>query len=480
MTYSFAQQMPTLPPRRPSQDDLNFPSLPTNAPSPDAPRWPKPITAAEVVASSPTPDLTATDSTPHNADAQLLLYSKLVPTASAVPRNPLRSLGGGGLRSTGSVAASKQPAPPPPREPLASRMQSLSSDASRTQLARRVAKHQHRSPAPPRRLADAFARDAPRPREKADVPPGFEPRRQYPREERPSPPSNARAEAFRDAITMRPTARPPRRQDTDEIDRVQARRLAAEKEEKMIKILAKRTAADVKAKDTNEASRSNIIPVPSDHTLINPPPPTQRAAQPVAHSDTNGLHHEPASVSTKSSQAVAAAELFTEAAETPRGNKNTSTNSGAWATDDAHFSCSSLNSTIDGRSLQFDELQIVEKDKNHAKSMNGRTDERHGGAEALVKDLLHAEEQEESSQAQRSGNTLSMIDMMCHIHAGSASVLLNGADGEDILLPPLPNPEEGVRFESLLRSMGWTPPDEDESRVLNGQDAQVGYYSHFP
>lgn len=212
ITYSFAQQMPQ--PQLQSQrqqphlntspnnsnsslsrdiDDPNFPqltssqltnksfnSLSSSSPQPTSarawnsssveprtssspakpPRWGntsgKPATAAEVVAAKAS-DTTGrneenTESAKH--DAELELYSKLVPTTSSLPRNPGRSLGGGGLRATGSVATqniarpgsatvlqSPQPLSSLPRkEPMTSRMRSLSSGTPKPQLARRVAK----------------------------------------------------------------------------------------------------------------------------------------------------------------------------------------------------------------------------------------------------------------------------------------------------------------------------------------------------
>lgn len=193
MTYSFAQQLPQLsshtpppPPHNPQQtpaDDPNFPKLtskplynqtarpghpPSRAwdaakrpPTPNRPpRWAngpgKPTTAAEVVASVPSDTSVHSEEAAETEkeEAELALYSKLVPTTSAVPRNPGSSLGSGGLRATGSVAAQKSsrtstttPLHAPQalpsivrKEPMVSRMQSLSSDASKPQLARRVAK----------------------------------------------------------------------------------------------------------------------------------------------------------------------------------------------------------------------------------------------------------------------------------------------------------------------------------------------------
>lgn len=151
ITYSLSH----LPTRSHEPDDPNFPHLtPTHTPR-HPPIWASPgkTTAAEVVATPPpetvTPDHTAES---EKCQAELALLSKLVPTASAVPRNPRRSLGGGGLRSTGSVATLNKPsiavpvpiAGLPRKQPLASRLRSLSSDTSRPQLARRVA-HQVRS-----------------------------------------------------------------------------------------------------------------------------------------------------------------------------------------------------------------------------------------------------------------------------------------------------------------------------------------------
>lgn len=163
MTYSFAQQMPT-PPPRPVSGDPNFPHLPNSAlPSAQQARFSapgKPATAAEVVAARK-PDVVKNDQEiKQNAkqQAELALYSKLVPTTSAVPRNPGRRMGRGGLRATGSVVAQKPRVTVPPtqpslvqrKEPLTSRMQSLSSDASRPRLARKVAKpNRTPSTAPP-------------------------------------------------------------------------------------------------------------------------------------------------------------------------------------------------------------------------------------------------------------------------------------------------------------------------------------------
>lgn len=92
------------------------------------------------------------DSQSEKHQAELAPYFKLVPTTSAVPRNPGRSLRGGGLRSTGSVAAQKQLSAASVashtsqklttigrKEPLTSRMRNLFSDTSKPQLARRVA-----------------------------------------------------------------------------------------------------------------------------------------------------------------------------------------------------------------------------------------------------------------------------------------------------------------------------------------------------
>lgn len=157
--------MPTPPPRpphpapRPISGDPNFPHLPHSAlPSAQQSRSSasgKPATAAEVVAARK-PDVVKNDEEiEQNAkqQAELALYSKLVPTTSAVPRNPGRRMGRGGLRATGSVVAQKPRIVVPSvqtslvqrKEPLTSRMQSLSSDASRPRLARKVAKP-HRTP----------------------------------------------------------------------------------------------------------------------------------------------------------------------------------------------------------------------------------------------------------------------------------------------------------------------------------------------
>jgi hypothetical protein len=188
-TYSFAQQLPgpltglsrTTTPAPPGAF-RQVAQKPVVA-SP-AGRWaaglPKAATAAEVVASS------AADSTSNDdddialsVDAELDFYSRLVPTASAVPRNPKRPLGGGGLRGTGSIvsgpaSAASRIAPPSgtamlhPQvlavstsspassltsrsiSPPSTRMQRLSSDSSSAQLSRRaVAGHKHRPPASP-------------------------------------------------------------------------------------------------------------------------------------------------------------------------------------------------------------------------------------------------------------------------------------------------------------------------------------------
>lgn len=158
--------MPHLPSRPPRPQDPNFPHLPTEPPAPRPwhshspttnPAWPPhpapKATAAEVVAGAVKtldPNVQPPDhAVEERHQAELALYSKLVPTTSAVPRNPGRTLGGGGLRATGSVAAQKPRSVPPPTQlvapqplsrPMASRMRNLSSDASKPQLARRVAK----------------------------------------------------------------------------------------------------------------------------------------------------------------------------------------------------------------------------------------------------------------------------------------------------------------------------------------------------
>lgn len=181
MTYSFAQQMPRLPshpapptptPARP--EDPNFPQLSRpnrdrqvprawDIPTPAQPlptRWGttphKPATAAEVVASKPSESALQDEEDAKSAkrEAELALFSKLVPTTSAVPRNPGSSLGSGGLRATGSVATQKSTrlnsntalhAPQAVhavsrKEPLSSGMRNLSSQVSKPQLARRVAR----------------------------------------------------------------------------------------------------------------------------------------------------------------------------------------------------------------------------------------------------------------------------------------------------------------------------------------------------
>lgn len=153
--------MPALPPRpsqptpRPASEDPNFPHLSrAHSPHPVQQQWVspagKPTTAAEIVAAR-RPDAIPDEEETHETakqQAELALYSKLVPTTSAVPRNPGRPLRGGGLRATGSVAAQKSRVATPTskaslthrKEPMASRMRSLSSEASRPQLARKVAK----------------------------------------------------------------------------------------------------------------------------------------------------------------------------------------------------------------------------------------------------------------------------------------------------------------------------------------------------
>eukprot|EP00177_Eucheuma_denticulatum_P007819 GFKZ01014230.1.p1 GENE.GFKZ01014230.1~~GFKZ01014230.1.p1 ORF type:complete len:818 (-),score=109.07 GFKZ01014230.1:893-3346(-) len=170
MTYSFAQQMPALPPRpsqpppRPASEDPNFPHLSRpHSPHPTQQLWVsppgKPTTAAEIVAAR-RPEATPDEEETHESakqQAELALYSKLVPTTSAVPRNPGRPLGGGGLRATGSVAAPKSRIATPTsksslaqrKEPMASRMRSLSSEASRPQLARKIAQSSRAASATP-------------------------------------------------------------------------------------------------------------------------------------------------------------------------------------------------------------------------------------------------------------------------------------------------------------------------------------------
>lgn len=160
MTYSFAQQMPAPPSRssqptpRPVSNDPNFPHLSNSSLSSTQHTRPptsgKPATAAEVVAARKPNTVKNEEENDRNAkqQAELAFYSKLVPTTSAVPRNPGRPLGGGGLRATGSVVAQKPRVGASPvqvslaqrKEPLTSRMRNLSSEASRPQLARKVAK----------------------------------------------------------------------------------------------------------------------------------------------------------------------------------------------------------------------------------------------------------------------------------------------------------------------------------------------------
>lgn len=108
-------------------------------------------TVAEIVANASTDGHQSShNSAVANEDAELDLYSRLVPTASVVPRNPRRALGGGGLRGTGSIAAqaispshaarSLSPISGGRSESSSSgRMQSLSSGSSAAQLARRRA-----------------------------------------------------------------------------------------------------------------------------------------------------------------------------------------------------------------------------------------------------------------------------------------------------------------------------------------------------
>lgn len=157
MTYSFAQQMPLLPSETPAP-----PVWPTPAP--------KPTTAAQIVAAAP-PDkhrVAQPDEASARQAAELALYSKLVPTASAVPRNPGRVLGGGRLRATGSVAqkggrigpAAALHAPQPvsviPRKEPTSRMRNLSSEASRPQLERKVARPSRTPSATPPPVLDSL------------------------------------------------------------------------------------------------------------------------------------------------------------------------------------------------------------------------------------------------------------------------------------------------------------------------------------
>lgn len=162
--YSFAQSPIPTPGRAPPAPAPVPPTAPSTGASWGPPAR-KPATAAEIVAKTPTPPDAAGASKLSAASkerAELELFSKLVPTASAVPRNPGR--GHGGLRSTGSVAAQQRVAPrgkSPPgplpvtviatggtggrgsgiarKEGSASRLKSLSSDTSKPVLARKVA-----------------------------------------------------------------------------------------------------------------------------------------------------------------------------------------------------------------------------------------------------------------------------------------------------------------------------------------------------
>ncbi|CDF34275.1 unnamed protein product [Chondrus crispus] len=149
---------------------------------------------------------------------------------------------------------------------------------------------------------------------------------------------------------------------------------------------------------------------------------------------------------------------------------------------------------------------------------NGSPEVIDGVAEACVNSLLENEDDyvPPSSLPGVSGtapalpsNGPSMIDMMraCHANEPSSSVLSTSDRQEDVL-PPLPNPEEDVRFETMLRSMGWSPPEEDETiryhrngislhsdqdpsrsnsslpemvgiRQAENGDVRSGYYSHF-
>lgn len=126
-------------------------------------RWPSssrnPVTAADVVAARP-PDLSAQSVEEEMAKKeknQLAFYAQLVPKTSSIPRAPGRSLGRGGLRATGSVAGQQQqrnaasnarspnnailPAPTSRarKEHSSNRLTSLTSDATKPQLARRIA-----------------------------------------------------------------------------------------------------------------------------------------------------------------------------------------------------------------------------------------------------------------------------------------------------------------------------------------------------
>jgi hypothetical protein len=67
---------------------------------------------------------------------------------------------------------------------------------------------------------------------------------------------------------------------------------------------------------------------------------------------------------------------------------------------------------------------------------------------------------------------LSLSDIMVGLYSGKETPMYRGISLdqepiEDGLLPPLPNSErEGVRFESMLRSMGWQPLDDEDSTVI--------------
>lgn len=148
--------------------------------------------------------------------------------------------------------------------------------------------------------------------------------------------------------------------------------------------------------------------------------------------------------------------------------------------------------------------------------VNGTTEVSDGDAEAIVNNLLENEDDylPASSLSTVVGSTPrgkgpSMIDLMQGIHANEpSSSVLSTSDRQEDVLPPLPNSEEDVRFETMLRSMGWTPPEEDETirnqrngitvqsnhdpsrsnsslsgivgmRPTENGEMQSGYYSHF-
>lgn len=118
-------------------------------------------------------------------------------------------------------------------------------------------------------------------------------------------------------------------------------------------------------------------------------------------------------------------------------------------------------------------LSTLEPDRINGWSdgTNGVSD---GNAEAIVNLLLEDDDDDfmrlaPAPDARRPATTAaseapSMIDLMRELHAnGAKSSVLNSAERQEDVLPPLPDPEEYVRFEKMLRSMGWTPPEEDES-----------------